>query len=101
MFNHVDLMSHSGRPQVAFIDSGNTTLQFPMAVYRKIYDQIKKIEKGRIRIRESYDFPAGRSIKIIKVNTECSEIVDLLPPLTFKLEGGVSFEISPRGYVYH
>lgn len=100
MFNGEDLMDHGGKPQVAFIDSGNTTLQFPMDVYRKIYDEVKKLETGHIRVRESYDFPAGRNIKIIKVNTQCEDIVDKLPTLRYNLRGGVSFEIKPSGYVY-
>lgn len=97
-------MSKSGDDHVAgnvaFIDSGNTTIQFPMNVYQKVYHEIKKLQSGEIRFRESYDFPAGRSIKIIKVNTQCDDIVDDLPTLKINFDGGVSIEIEPRGYVY-
>ena len=73
-----------------------------MDVYRKIYDEIKKIENENeyIRVRESFDFPAGRNIKIIKVNTECENIIDKLPSIKYNLAGGVSFEIKPSGYIY-
>jgi len=70
-----------------------------MDVYHRIYNEIRSAA-GHVRVRESYDFPAGRSIKIIKVAAECNDIVDKLPTLKIDLEGGVSLEIDPRGYVY-
>lgn len=85
---------------VAFIDSGNSTIQMPYDAFKNFYNELKKVETGHIRFREAFDFPANRNVKIINANTECENLVDILPNLRIDIAGGISVEIEPRGYIY-
>lgn len=89
----------AGDVQIGFIDSANTTIQMPMDVFNRVYNEIRSKEHGHLRFRETYDYTSGRSIKIIKANAECRDIVDSLPTLKFQINGGVTIELGPHAYV--
>lgn len=84
--------------KLAFIDSGNVTIQLPRDVYDQVYGEIKKLQYDHVKFREQYEF--GQKVKIIKVNTECDDIVDDLPTLKLNVAPGLVVVLEPRSYVF-
>jgi len=84
---------------MAFIDSGNATIQLPRDVYDKVYSELKDIHfEEYVRFREEYEY--GQRVRVIKASAECDDIIDDLPILEFKVAPGVTIVIEPRAYVF-
>lgn len=58
---------------------------------------MKKLDDDYISFIEGFDHSSD---KIIRVNVECDEIIDKLPPVELELGDGIILKINPRGYIY-
>ena len=95
LYGDLDMTSGQG-PKIALIDSGNTSIQLPEFVYTNVLHSLMKLNDGDLMFSVDHD---DDNNQIMKANKPCDQVVDLLKPISFKLEN-TQITINPKGYTY-
>ena len=82
-------MDHS---KIAFIDSGNTSIQVPESVFENLLNEMRTKEKT------IGSYPVDDKT-ILVAHQPCDKLYDTLGDISFNLQG-TKVEIKPRGYLY-
>ena len=78
--------------KLAFIDSGNTSIQVPESVFENLVNELRVKERsiGAMKVDDRM---------IIVAHKPCDKIYDTLGDISFRLQG-TKVELKPRGYLY-
>lgn len=92
MYDDVDMTGdHSAK--LAFIDSGNFSIQIPESMFNNLLVSLKKKEQTVFAQKVS-----GKTILVAR--KPCEDLYDTLGDIEFALQGTIMM-IKPRGYLYH
>ena len=92
MYNDVD-MTGNYSAKLAFIDSGNFSIQVPETMFINVVKQMQKTPNVNIQAQNV----SGH--QIIVARNSCEELYDTLGDIEFALQGTIMM-IKPRGYLF-
>ena len=78
-------MTDSALPRLAFIDSGNYSIQLPEKVFNNMLMQIIKESKSKENFIKFVVDIDDEGNKIMTASKPCKDIYDILKPITFKI----------------
>ena len=86
-------MTNNQGPKVALLDSSNITIQLPQTVFE---NTLREMQRNNANGLSFYEARNPDSSITIEANKPCSQIYNVLSPISFKLQS-TTISIAPRG----